>query len=223
MGPKQIRFKGTKELAYLHTNQFNPDPTILADLGVPPLERYVLLRFVSWNASHDIGHKGISLENKKKIVNEYSKYAKVFISSEIQLPHDLLPFKISIPPEQMHHVIAYAALVFGESATMVSEAAVLGVPGIYIDNTGRYYTTEQEQKYGLVFNYSETQKDQLKAIAKGIEILTTPGIGEQWQRRRQLMLKDKIDLTAFMIWFIENYPQSFKIMKDNPEYQARFK
>ena len=37
------------------------------------------------------------------------------------------------------------------------------------------------------------------------------------------MLADKIDVTAFLVWFVENYPQSFQIMKENPDYQLRFK
>ena len=37
------------------------------------------------------------------------------------------------------------------------------------------------------------------------------------------MLKDKIDVTAFMVWFIENFPESHKIMKKNPNYDERFK
>jgi len=37
------------------------------------------------------------------------------------------------------------------------------------------------------------------------------------------MLKDKIDVTAFLVWFIENWPESFNIMKENPDYQYRFK
>ena len=37
------------------------------------------------------------------------------------------------------------------------------------------------------------------------------------------LLKDKIDLTAFMVWFIENFPESFKEFKENPEIQWRFK
>ncbi len=41
--------------------------------------------------------------------------------------------------------------------------------------------------------------------------------------KRKRMLSDKIDVTAFMIWFIENYPESVKIMKDHPDYQSRFK
>jgi hypothetical protein len=37
------------------------------------------------------------------------------------------------------------------------------------------------------------------------------------------MLKQTIDVTAFMVWFVENYPASVKIMEENPEYQERFR
>jgi hypothetical protein len=37
------------------------------------------------------------------------------------------------------------------------------------------------------------------------------------------MLDDKIDVTAFMVWFIQDYPGSVTIMRENPEYQERFK
>jgi|GEM_PF-7079091 hypothetical protein len=29
----------------------------------------------------------------------------------------------------------------------------------------------------------------------------------------------KIDVTAFMVWFIKDYPESFKEMKENPDIQ----
>ncbi len=34
---------------------------------------------------------------------------------------------------------------------------------------------------------------------------------------------DKIDVTTFLVWFVENYPQSVKVMKENPDYQHRSK
>ena len=77
------------ELAYLHPNRFTPDKTVLGELGVGENDKYVLLRFVSWNATHDAGHKGMSYENKLKAVEAFSKYAKVFISSEKELPDEL--------------------------------------------------------------------------------------------------------------------------------------
>ena len=58
-------------------------------LGLKGNKKYVLLRFVAWNAHHDIGHSGLSIEMKFKAVKEFSKYAQVFISSEKELPDDL--------------------------------------------------------------------------------------------------------------------------------------
>jgi hypothetical protein len=37
------------------------------------------------------------------------------------------------------------------------------------------------------------------------------------------MLSKQIDVTAFLVWFIENYPESAQIMKKDPDYQLRFK
>ncbi|MCH8957346.1 hypothetical protein IIA28_18840 [candidate division KSB1 bacterium] len=68
----------------------------------------------------------------------------------------------------------------------------------------RGYTDEEDKKYGLVFNFTESQEDQRLSIEKGIELLTTPGLKQVWQRRRQELLEDKIDVTNFMVWFVEH-------------------
>ncbi len=102
-----------------------------------------------------------------------------------------------------------------ERDILAAEAAVLGVPGVFLNNQGTYYTRELENKYGLVFNYTESKKDQESSIRQGVEILTSPGILETWQNRRQLMLKDKIDVTDFLLWFVEHYPESKKLMQNN--------
>jgi uncharacterized protein len=208
---KVVRYSGYHELAYLHPNRFTPDISVLHELGVEQNEKYMILRFVSWNATHDIGHKGISLENKLKAVKEFSTFAKVFISSESELPDDLKKYQIKIAPHRMHDAMAYASLIFGESATMVSEGAMLGIPGIYLDDTGRLYTKEQQEKYGLVFNYTESEEDQQKAIAKGVELLSTPGIKEEWQEKREMMLAEKIDVTEWLVDFIEAFHKNGRI------------
>ena len=99
----------------------------------------------------------------------------------------------------------------------------LGTPAIYLDNVGRGYTDEQEKKYGLVFNYTESLEDQEKSIQKGIELLQTPNLKQKFQTRRQKMLSEKIDVTAFMVWFIENYPESVSVMREKPGFQNRFR
>lgn len=221
LGMKEINYSGYQELAYLHPNRFQLKKEILKELNVAENEKYVIVRFVSWNASHDFGHQGMSLEQKKKLVSLLKKYGKVFITSERKLPEELEPYRIRISPDKIHHAIAFAALLYGESATMASEAAVLGTPSIFIDSTGRYYTTDIENRYNLVFNFSEDFQAQEKSIKKAIEIL-----GQDdyiWKKRRDDLLRDKIDVTALLIWFVENYPRSAKIMKENPDYQYRFR
>jgi uncharacterized protein len=222
LGKKQIRYPGNHELAYLHPKRFTPDKEVLKALNINPGESYTILRFVAWNATHDAGHRGINQENKIKAVNAFSLHSKVFISSESPLPKSLEVYRLPTPPEKIHDVIAFSSLLYGESATMASEAAVLGIPAIYLDNTGRYYTREEQEKYGLVYNYTESKEDQEKSILKGINILTKSGIKEEWQIKRQQMLDDKIDVTSFLCWFLENWPGSFQIVKENRGNQDYF-
>ena len=211
------------ELAYLHPRYYTPDDSIFSHLGIKKNHPYIIMRFVSWKANHDRGHSGISTDNKIKAVKEFSEYAKVFISSESELPTELKDYQIKIPPEKMHDALAYASLVYGESATMASEAAVLGIPAIYIDDVGRGYTTEEENMYDLVYNFTESLADQEKSIIKGKEILQTPGLKKTFLKNRDQLIEDKIDVTAFLVWFIENFPNSATIMHENPDYQYNFR
>jgi hypothetical protein len=220
---KTVPYAGYHELAYLHPNRFTPDETVLDELGVKKGAPYVIMRFVSWQATHDQGHKGISLENKFRAVKEFQKYARVYISSEAELPEELIKYKIPIAADRMHDAMAFATLLIGESFTMLAEAAVLGVPSILIHDTRCYYLEEQQEKFGLTFNYNEFESDQIKAVDKGIELLKKKNIKPFWQQQRQKMLANRIDVTAFMVWFVENYPDSFRIMRENPDYQYRFK
>ena len=205
-------YPGYHELLYMHPQRFQPmsREKVTALLGLQPDERYVVLRFVSWHATHDKGHKGLSMDNKMKAVERLSRYAKVFISSESELPESLQSYRLPTPPEQVGHVLAYAALVFGESATMVSEAAMLGVPGIYIDNTGRYYTRDLQNRYGLCCCYTESPEDQKQAIRKAEEWLSLPAqtLADAMRQRADRMLATKIDVTRWLCWLIAHYPAS---------------
>lgn len=223
LGKNQIKFNGYKELAYLHPNNFIPDKTILNELGVLNGEKYIIFRFCSWNASHDIGHKGISYENKIHAINEFSKFAKVFISSESELPEELKKYQIKIAPHRMHDALAFASFHLAESFTMPSECSVLGTPSIIIHNTTSFYLKEQQEKFSLCFCYSESEEDQQKAINKGLELLQIEELKDEWKNRRDKMLSEKIDVSAFLVWFVENYPDSDRVMRENPEFQDGFK
>ena len=218
-GKKHFKFNGYMELSYLHNKYFNPNENIKNDLGVKNGEKYIIIRFISWDASHDFGHKGILTENKIKAVKEFEKYGKVFISSEGKLPRELESYRIPIASNQMHDALAYASLLYGESATMASECSVLGTPSIFLDNSGRGYTDEQENKYGIVFNFSESIKDQEESIKKGIKILQLKDGEDIFRKKSNKIQKDKIDTTDFMLWILTDYPKNIdKLSIDSKAY-----
>ncbi|WP_026235864.1 DUF354 domain-containing protein [Echinicola pacifica] len=199
LGEKHNRFNGYMELSYLHPNYFTPDPSILDIIGVKENEKFAIVRFVAWGAAHDFGHTGMSMDNKRKAIKEISKYARPLITSEKELPEDLEQYRIKIPIHKMHDAIYYSSLLYGESATMASEAAVLGTPAIFMDNDGRGYTDEQEAKYQLVNNYTESPEDQEKSILKAVEILSNPDSKDLYKAKRNELLNDTIDTTKYMI------------------------
>lgn len=207
LGKKELRYPGYHELAYLHPNNYNPDPNVLDVLDVAPDEPYAVVRFVAWSATHDVGHKGISTANKRALVSELSTRMKVFISSENTLEPEFSEFKLSTPPHRIHDVLNYARIFIGESATMASEAAILGTHSIFLHNT-KFGSIDDQAAYGLLNQYSESEMDQTKAIDKALEISMDAESKKRLATGRQRMLEDKIDVTAFLCWLIENYPTS---------------
>lgn len=206
--PKNISVNGYHETAYLHPSRFQPNPSVLKEAGLNADEPFVILRFVSWNATHDFGHSGISLNRKREAIKEFSKYARVFISSENPLPDEFQKYHLKIAPHKIHDLMSYASLLWAESFTMPAECSILGTPSIVMHNTTSYYLKEQEEKYNLCYIFSESDDDQRKAIEKGIELLKMGNLKKIWKERRDRMLTQKIDLSNFLIWFIENYPAS---------------
>ncbi len=215
---KQLLFDSFMELCYLHPKYFNPDTSIFSKLGINENEKYCILRFVSWDANHDVGQKGLDFNTKIQLVKELSSHCKVFISSESKLPKELEQYRFCLHPSLLHHALSFASLYIGEGATMASEAAMLGIPSIYVNSLDAG-TIQEQINYGLLFMF----KSSVGVIDKALEIITDQSSSDSFSLRKSQMLYQKIDPTAFMVWFIENYPNSERIMRENPDYQYRFK
>lgn len=200
-GSKHLRYPGFHELAYLHPHRFMPDPSVLVPFRLKPGDPFFIVRFVAWQSAHDMGERGFTLANKIKLVSELARHGRVFVSSEAPLPDPLKPYASRIPVEQIHHFIAHATLVVGESATMASEAAVLGTPSIFVSPTGRGYTDVQECGYGLVFNFKDT--DQAKALDMVKELIAISYPKDHWQKKRQRLLENNIDVTGWLVRTVE--------------------
>jgi hypothetical protein len=221
-GPNHICYPGYHELAYLHPNQFTPDPLVLKELGIENNERFFLLRFNAFKAHHDVGEHGLSQNQKEQLIELLETKGKVFISSESD-NNSFSKYEIKIPPEKIHSVLYYASMLIGDSQTMTSEAAVLGTPALKCNTfAGRLsIPNELENEYELCYSFHPRDFD--KMLNKIQELLEDSTLDTEFQSRRQKMLADKIDVTAFMVWFIENYPESIQLMKEEPEFQNRFK
>ena len=92
---------------------------------------------------------------------------------------------------------------------MASEAGVLGTPWIFISSATRGYLDDQEQKYGLGFWETSLEG----AMDRVDEVFTIPELKRSWAVKRQVLLRDKIDVTDFIVKFLEDWPASFESAK----------
>ena len=217
LSDRQIFFNGNMELAYLHKKRFKANSKIDSLLKINKQKKYVVLRFVSWDAHHDVGYTGFKLEEKIRLVNELSQSAQVLISSESELPEELLRYKVDILPENMHHLLENAELFVSESGTMASESAVLGTPVIYTNSLPLMGYLKEEQEAGLLYHLLDFGD----IIDKANEIIKHGK--NTFSRNHKNFINNKIDVTAFIVWFVENFPNSYDTMKENPAYQNVFR
>jgi uncharacterized protein len=202
---RHVTYPGYHELAYLHPKRFSPDSAKLAAFGIRQGEAYSVVRFVSLRAVHDVGERGLTNAQRHDVVKALATHGKVVVSSEGPLSETLEPLRLRGPVEDIHHVLAHSQVLVGESATMASEAAVLGVPAVYIATTRRGYTDDEEQRYGLV-RYFPNQRfeDALNAVA-GFFAGEPPPVWAAKARAR--LLAEKVDVTQ---WMVDYFHQRFQ-------------
>jgi uncharacterized protein len=219
LGCKQIKFGNIVEGLYLHDNYFNPNPGVLNDLKLAPGQKFIVIRFVSWEAHHDYGHSGLDTGTVIKLIDILSTNYKIFISSELELPDKLKKYEINIHPEKMHDVLFYASLFIGESATMASESAYLGTLAIYVNSLPLMGYLSLEEKFGLLKRFKSSD-----GVIDYVHKLLCMGSHKIEAKNASLeMKKGFIDPTKFLLWLIDGYPDSLNIIRSNPDYQKRFK
>lgn len=219
---KRIGYKGYMKLGYLHPSVFTPDLDICQRYSLP--DKFVLIRLARLTAHHDFGIRGIEANFLHQVIESICLEGySVKITSESTLDPCFNRFLLKIDPSDMHHVLAQATLLLSDSQSMSVEAAVLGVPSIrYSDLVGRISVLEElEHVYSLTFGIRTGNEKALINCLEGL--LKSADLKVTFQEKRRVMLADKLDMTAFMVWFLGIYPQSVAIMKGDSEYQNRFK
>jgi predicted glycosyltransferase len=104
----------------------------------------------------------------------------------------------------MHHVLAFADVFIGDSQSMTVEAAVLGVPSIRINSFADRCSILQDlqNEYQLTFAFFPKQEEEIFALLN--TWLEDGELRQKFQAKRKRLLEKKIDLTCWMVDFIEN-------------------
>jgi len=203
--PKAVYYQGTHELAYLHPDRFLPDEHVLQRAGLKPDVPFFVLRFVALKGHHDVGQAGLSLAQKEKLIHLLVPHGRVIITSEKAIEPEFEQYRLPVPPEDMHSLLSYASLFVGDSQTMTSEAAVLGVPAFKCNTfAGRLSVPNFYESYGLCQSFTPDRFDDMCSAIEDLLRQKNPKV--LWREKRDRFLKDMTDPTSFFIQFIENHP-----------------
>ena len=203
---RAVYYAGTHELAYLHPNRFTPDPSVLQHAGIQKGECFFILRFVALKGHHDVGQHGLSLEQKEALVNLLKPHGRVIITSERAIEPEFEQYHLPVLSEEIHSLMAYSSMFLGDSQTMTSEAAVLGVPALKCNSfAGRLSVPNMlEQKYDLCYAYTPDHFNDMYSRIKQLLEKDPAELISEWQTKRQHMLDEMIDPTEFFVNYIES-------------------
>ena len=143
-GSKHRRYRGNHERGYIPKDFVRPDRGLLAEFGIDPEKPFSLLRLVSWQASHDKGHRGLDLSGAQRLIEKLETYGQVVLSVEGNCPKPLEKWVRPIGPTRMREALSLAACYVGEGATMASEAALMGVPNLFFSTIRLGYLEDLE-------------------------------------------------------------------------------
>jgi len=190
--PKALFYPGYHELFYLHPNRFSPDPGVYSELGLDEAAPYGLIRLVALQAHHDVGASGMTQRWVRRLIDRLEGKAKLFITSEKPLPAELQPYRCPLPPDRIHHALAFAEFLVGDSQTMSLEAALLGTPAFRLNSfVGRISVLEQMERYGLSFGFRPGQEQTL--LDEIERLMNRRDRRVEFRQRRVSLLADKCD------------------------------
>ena len=201
---KKLGYNGYMKLGYLHPNYFMPYKTKAPETYKP----YILIRLAKLTAYHDSNIKGLNFTLIDKILEIINDNYELLITSESDLPDLYSKYKLNSKPEDIHHVLYYSSLFISDSQSMTVESAILGTPSVrYSDFTGRISVIEElEHRYKLT--HSVKPPDETNLLSTIGELLEKNDLKEEYKKRKEKMLSEKIDVTELFTDLLDRYPSS---------------
>lgn len=204
-----FRLPSLKELAYLHPAHFQHKQE----------QQTVFFRITRTDSIH---HSTDSVLDEKQVfrkMQELSVNQNILLSSELDLKLEKRHYIQPANPVRIHKDLANSKVFWSNSATMAAEAAVLGVPAIFVSAEKFAYISELEE-YGLLYYYHPDNL--VPSLEKIDSILAGNPSSNYFRDARERLLRDKMDMTAFLIWFIDQLPDSARIIEKDINYARRF-
>lgn len=199
-----------KELAYLTP----------PESGEEKLGDAVFFRLTRTDSVHHSSDTRMDPSRILKEINLISKEHTSYLSSETGIAEDISSEIIYPDKVNIHQDMKNCRVFWGNSATMATEAVILGLPSIFIGNEKFAYLRELEES-GLLYCF---RPDQLESSFKKLnELLQNPYPGKLLYEARIKLFEEKINIKGLIIWFIENLPDSARELKENEDIQSRFR
>ena len=142
---KKLSYNGNKSTPYLNNYKNNIK------------RKYIFIRLSILNAMHDSNNLGINNYSLSKLHNFLlKKSANIKISSERILPKKYNDYLIQISPHKIFDEISESKLFITDSGSMATEAAILGIPNILINNLSKKTGVHLElNKFGLQYLFED--------------------------------------------------------------------
>ena len=196
-----VTYAGYHDLAYLHPNRFTPDPAKLRQFGLEPGRPFSFARFVSFQASHDLRDRGLTQAGRIEVLKQLAQFGEVVVSTEGHLPAGLPARPLTGPGHEIHHLLAAAEVVVGDSGTMSSEAAVQGTPAVFVSTFRLGVLLDLERRYGLMASVAPHDPAAAIAAASRLRAQAAEGV---LARARTRLLEETVDVTSWMVEFFEH-------------------
>lgn len=199
---KHVFHPSYHSLAYLHPNRFNADIQILEQLSIEPKD-YIFVSFAREDWIEGKDQNLLQRREKIDIVRALDEHCEVFVDERGSVPEPLKEYIPSVSLDEYNHLLANAKLAVGDDPIVSSEAGVLGVPWIFISESTAPTLEEQEVHYEIGTRVADVEEAEKLA-----GMILTEEIKPNFQKARRDILKDKMDLTEWMIKFVKAYQQT---------------
>ncbi len=201
-GKKTRKYRGFKELAYLHPNYFTPNEEVLVEYGLEP-SKYVFIREVS-NSSLNYSNL---IQGQLASVCHYLRDIdlEVVLSLENKALTNSFESQCIIlkePVSDIHSLMHFASLTISSGDSMARESCLVGTPSIYTG--GRIMALNQElEDKSCLFRVDADKTDQIldkvmdiieKNIKKKTEKTIKEAIATEWEDTTRVIIDNLLTI-----------------------------